>query len=82
MIQTNTYLIIIFLNHFTINKIAIHDKITEFNVAEFATQIVAKRTVDVSTDQKNDHIVEKNNSFHIFSQVLSPLKISDNSGIV
>jgi len=58
------------------------DNINEFKVADFSTHIFANNTVDVTTDHKNEPIVEKKSNFHIFSQVLSHFNNSESNGIV
>ena len=51
-------------------------------IQAFITQIVGKSKPEVKTEPKKEPIVEKNNSFQIFSQALSHFKYSDSNGIV
>ena len=71
-----------FLKFINDKIIAINESIIEFILADFSTHKYENNTVEVTTDQRKEPIVEKNNNFHIFSQVLSHFNSSDNKGIV
>ena len=66
----------------TANKKDIERSIKELKIEDLNTHIRENNKVDVKTDHKKDQTVEKNKSFHIFSQEFSHSSISDNKGIV
>ena len=77
--------IILLLNDLYVCTASIKDikrSIKELKIEDLNTHIRENNKVEVKTDHKKDQTVEKNKSFHIFSQELSQSNISDNSGIV
>jgi hypothetical protein len=82
IIKLHISLKVIFLKVIYVKTREIIPRINTFITEDFETPIRGKSTVDVKTEPKNDHTVEKKRSFHNFSQVLFHFNISDNNGIV
>jgi len=75
--------IFIFLFKINIDKISAQKvKIIAEITPVLNTHIKGNKIIDVETEPIKDPIVEKNKSFHIFSQELFHFNNSDNKGIV